>query len=87
MNIYQLPKGKKLKSCPFCKMDLVGMIGLYIVNTSAQEAVDASENGVTDQHGCFVTCECCQADGPWFGHDQIDEAIDGWNNRKHDGVL
>lgn len=74
-NLYQLPAGKTLKPCPFCKTDAIGPTGLYIHNHSLAENADV-------QHGCFVTCDDCQADGPWYAYDAIDEAIDGWNTRR-----
>lgn len=71
--IYEIER--KLKPCPFCKTESIGATGLYISNLTAD---DCAEGG---QHGCSVTCDCCQCNGPWFEYGKVDEAIDGWNAR------
>lgn len=77
-NIYEIEE--KMKPCPFCTNEGAGVTGLYVCNFS-------QESGVT-QPGCFVTCDCCQADGPWRPYiedekEAVKAAVEAWNSRTY----
>lgn len=55
-----------LRECPFCKQSGNSMTGIY-----------AKDDG----HGCWVECDECQSQGPWFPSGQTKWAIAHWNAR------
>lgn len=62
----------KLKKCPFCENEGDSLTGVYVCN---------NEISSPRPHGCYVECDRCQAQGPWFPVGQIKQAIAGWNAR------
>lgn len=58
---------KKLKKCPFCGNDDVGVTVASI----------GEENG----DSLYVECSNCGAGGPWYGIKTEENAIKMWNNR------
>lgn len=65
--MYENDSGIEPKPCPFCKLEGFGMTGLYF----------------TDPRRCALTCDQCEAEGPWAGpSDDGVEAINLWNRRK-----
>lgn len=61
----------RLKPCPFC--------GNKIGNRVCNIPTEQTKHGQI--HGCFVECDACQAQGPWFpsAPECEPEAIKRWN--------
>ena len=61
----------KLRPCPFCGQEFNGITGVYLVNI----------NDSSPLSGCYVECDECQSQGPWFPYGCEQQAIKGWNGK------